>query len=62
MEIRATALVTTHQNGGAIGARWEAGNRAHFGTHAAKRAILQSKSVRKGALTEGGSISAAVRI
>lgn len=67
METGATALVSAYQNGGAIGTRWEARNGAHFGTHTAiwaksKRAILQSKSVRNGALTEGESISAASRI
>lgn len=48
------ALVSAHQNGGAIGARWGAGITAHFGTHTAiwvksKWAISQSKGVRKGA-------------
>lgn len=50
-----------------MGARWEAGIRSHFGKHAAiwaksKRSILQNKSVRKGALTEGGSSSAALMV
>lgn len=35
METGATALVSAYQNGGAIGTRWETGNRAHFRTHTA---------------------------